>query len=74
MGKRRNGFPKRDGSGKHHEWLPADDEANLTLSPYYVPTIEEIYAKAAELRAQRTAGDHEPNLDANAPPRRRSFE
>lgn len=70
----RTGFP--GDVERHHDWLPADDDANLTRSPYYVPTVEEIYAEAARLRAQRTGSDEqcEPNLDAHAPPRRRPFQ
>jgi hypothetical protein len=60
----------------HHDWLPADDEANLTRCKYYLPKPDEIYRLAAQLREQRE--QLEPpglsNCPVFVPVRRRSFE
>lgn len=35
----------------HHDWLPADDEANQSYVRYYLPTPQEIAAKKQAIRS-----------------------
>lgn len=39
----------------HHDWLPADDEANV--SGYWVPTPEEIKEQCALIRKLRVGNE-----------------
>jgi hypothetical protein len=63
--------------GLHHDWLPADDESNISPRKYYLPKPHEIYPLAEKLRMQRKEKyDIRPNENTlcRVPVRRRSFE
>jgi hypothetical protein len=62
MSSERKFWQRQPGTPLHHEWLPEDDDANKCREKYWLPTPEEIWEHARQLRENRKClNDHSPS-------------